>query len=47
MAIHVVTQHDDNARTGANLSETQLNTRTVTLDQFGFLFARSVQGGRI
>ena len=38
----VWTHHNDNARTGANLSETQLNTSTVNSSQFGKLFSYAV-----
>src|SRR6476646_4767825 len=37
--VAVWTQHNDNARTGANLNETQLTTSTVTGAQFGKLFS--------
>jgi outer membrane protein assembly factor BamB len=40
----VLTQHNDNLRTGANLRETALSPSTVTKDRFGVLFERSVQG---
>jgi hypothetical protein len=40
----VLTQHNDNARTGANLRETILNTSNVNSKQFGKLFARQVDG---
>ncbi len=40
----VLTQHNDNARTGDNLRETQLNTATVTVKHFGKLFSRRVDG---
>jgi uncharacterized membrane protein len=42
--IDVLTQHNDNARTGANLKEALLNTRNVNVRQFGKLFARRVDG---
>jgi hypothetical protein len=38
----VLTQHNDNARTGANLSETVLTTANVNSSQFGKLFCWSV-----
>jgi len=38
----VLTQHNDNARSGANLTETQLNTNNVNTNQFGLLFTRAV-----
>jgi len=44
MVIPVTTQHNDNNRTGANLSETQLTTASVNVQQFGRLFRRHVVG---
>jgi hypothetical protein len=41
---NVITQHNDNSRTGANLAETVLNTSTVNVNQFGKLFSRAVDG---
>jgi hypothetical protein len=38
------TQHNDNSRTGANLSETDLNTSNVNPSTFGKLFSRIVSG---
>src|SRR5579862_9786526 len=40
----VLTQHNDNARTGENTSETILNTSNVNANQFGKLFAMPVNG---
>jgi PQQ-like domain len=42
--VSVLTNHYDNARTGANLSETQLNTSNVNVNQFGKLFCYAVDG---
>src|SRR6266700_3615259 len=42
--IDVVTQHNDNGRTGANLHETVLNTNNVNPQHFGKLFSYPVQG---
>jgi outer membrane protein assembly factor BamB len=41
-AVDVLTQHNDNSRTGANLQETVLTPRTVTPTRFGMLFKRDV-----
>ena len=40
----VLTQHNDNARSGQNTSETILNTSDVNLNQFGKLFAMPSDG---
>ncbi len=42
--VSVLTNFYDNARTGANLSETQLTTSNVTASQFGKLFSYPVDG---
>lgn len=42
--VSVLTQHNDNARTGANLNETVLNASNVSVTRFGKLFARDVDG---
>src|SRR5262249_28319657 len=40
----VLTQHYDNARTGANTHETVLTPKNVGKGTFGFLFQRKVSG---
>src|SRR5262249_31174163 len=40
--VRVITQHNDNARTGANLNETILATASVNVDHFGKVFTRDV-----
>src|SRR6202020_2401629 len=40
----VLTQHNDNARTGQNTSETILKTSNVNVSQFGMLFAMPADG---
>src|SRR5258708_1849488 len=42
--VNVLTQHNDNARTGANLQETLLSTQNVTASSFGKLFEYKVTG---
>ena len=42
--VSVLTQHNDNLRTGQNLAETVLAPGSVTPDKFGKLFARQVDG---
>ena len=40
--VAVLTQHNDNARTGMNLQETILNTINVHTNSFGLLYTRPV-----
>jgi hypothetical protein len=42
--ISILTNRYDNARTGANLSETQLNTSNVSVNNFGKLWSYAVDG---
>ena len=44
MAVAVLTQHNDNERTGANLGETSLNTQNVKVDTFGRIGHVEVDG---
>jgi hypothetical protein len=42
--VDVLTQHNDNARSGANLRETTLNTSNVNKEHFGKMASRVVDG---
>ena len=42
--VSVLTQHNDNSRTGLNANETVLNTSNVNVASFGKLFSRAVDG---
>lgn len=42
--VSVLTQHNDNQRTGANLQETILNTSNVAAGSFGKLYTRNLDG---
>ena len=42
--VSVLTQHNDNSRSGANLNETILNTANVNIGSFGKLFSVNVDG---
>jgi hypothetical protein len=42
--VHVLTQHNDVARTGANLKEKLLSPSTVSAASFGKIFSRDVDG---
>ena len=45
--VNVTTDYYDQARTGANLNETQLNTSNVNVNQFGKLWSYTVSGSII
>lgn len=40
--VQVLTQHNDNSRTGWNMNEKHLRQRNVNVDSFGIVFSRSV-----
>src|SRR4051794_12262280 len=42
--VSVLTQHNDNARTGANLRETSLKPDHVNVNEFGLRFSHQVNG---
>jgi hypothetical protein len=42
--VSVLTQHNDNSRTGANLNEVSLSTSNVNVSSFGQLFSMPVDG---
>jgi hypothetical protein len=42
--VNILTQHNDNNRSGANLNETILNTSNVNMNSFGKLYTFSVSG---
>jgi hypothetical protein len=44
MTVNVLTQHNDNIRSGANLLEVKLDTTNVNVNDFGLLASRDVEG---
>ena len=42
--VSILTQHNDNGRSGANLNESVLTAANVNVNQFGKLFIRPVDG---
>ena len=42
--VSILTQHNDNARSGQNVNETVLNTSNVNPNGFGKLFWRTIDG---
>src|SRR5947208_1467585 len=44
MPVGVLTQHNDNGRSGANLQETILKTSNVNVNQFGLVATHAVTG---
>src|SRR5450432_2153273 len=42
--MNVLTQHNDNKRSGANLQETKLNAANVNVNDFGLVASRDVIG---
>ena len=44
MPVSVLTQHNDNIRSGANLQETKLNTSNIDVNTFGLIASRDVEG---
>jgi hypothetical protein len=44
MSVSVLTQHNDNIRSGANLQEAKLNVSNVNVNNFGLVASRDVEG---